>query len=81
MSDILTIGIVDVEKGTHEIKELTGADLQAHLAAQAQAQASEQATLDKVAEQNTARAAILNKLGLTQDELNVLLGVTSANEL
>ena len=76
MSESLTIGIANAEKGTNEVKALTGAELTAHLAAQAQAEASEKAVQDKIAADDSARKSILAKLGLTQSELDTLLGVS-----
>ena len=76
MSESLTIGIADAEKGTSEVKSLTGAELTAHLAAQAQAKASEKAIQDKIAADDAARKSILAKLGLTQSELDTLLGIS-----
>jgi hypothetical protein len=74
MSESLTIGIADAEKGTNEVKALTGADLQAHLAAQAQAQASEQAVQDKIDAKAAQRQALLERLGITESEAQLLLG-------
>jgi len=76
MSKTLTIGIADAEKGTNEVRELTGAELDAHLAAQAQAQASQKALEDKIAAADAAKKSVLAKLGLTQSELNTLLGIS-----
>lgn len=76
MSESLTIGIADAEKGTNQVKQLTGADLTAHLAAQAQAEASNKTIQDKIAADDAARKSILTKLGLTQSDLDTLLGVS-----
>jgi hypothetical protein len=74
MTEKLSVGIADAEKGTNEIKELTGVELDAHLAAQAQAQASEQATLDKITAKAAQRQLLLDRLGITQEEAQLLLG-------
>lgn len=76
MIESLNVGIADAEKGTNELKALTGVELTAHLAAQAQAQASDKAVQDKIAKDDAARKSILAKLGLTQSDFDTLLGVT-----
>jgi hypothetical protein len=76
MSETLTVGIANAEKGTNQIKELTGAELTAHLAAQAQAEESNKAIQDKIAADDAAKKTVLTKLGLTQLELDSLLGTT-----
>lgn len=73
MSEILIVGIADAEKGTNEVKELTGTELKAHLAAQAQAQASNEQAQAEVDKKATAQAALLSKLGITAEEAQLLL--------
>jgi hypothetical protein len=74
MTEKLSIGIADAEKGTNEVKALTGAELTAHLAAQAQAEASDKAVQDKIAKDDAEKAALLERLGITADEAKLLLG-------
>jgi hypothetical protein len=73
MSEVLYVGIADAEKGTNEIRELTGAELTAHLAAQAQAQASDKAVQDKIDAKAAQRQALLDRLGITAEEAKLLL--------
>jgi len=74
MNEVLYVGIADVEKGTNEIKELIGSDLQAHLAAQTQAQASDKIAQDKADAKAAQRQLLLDRLGITADEAKLLLG-------
>ena len=53
---------------TGVVKELTGAELEAFNADRAQMQAEAQAEAEAQAAKETKRIAVLNKLGLTQDE-------------
>jgi hypothetical protein len=73
MSEILIVGIADAEKGTNEIKELSGTELKAHLAAQAQAQASNEEAQAKFEEKATAKTKLLNRLGITAEEAALLV--------
>ena len=74
MSEVLYVGIADVEKGTNEVRELTSAELKAHLAAQAQAQASDKTAQDKADAKAAQRQLLLDRLGITQEEAQLLLG-------
>jgi len=74
MSEILFIGIADAEKGTNEVRELTSAELKAHLAAQAQAQASDKTAQAEADAKAAQRQALLERLGITADEAKLLLG-------
>ena len=59
---------------TGEVKELTGTELDAFLADQAIVQAEIEAEAKAVAEKAKAKAALLDKLGITADEAALLLG-------
>ena len=68
MSDQIFIGIDD------ERIEATGEQLAYILKAQAEAQAADEAAKAAEIQRQEARAAILAKLGLTEEEARVLLG-------
>jgi DNA gyrase/topoisomerase IV subunit B len=59
---------------TGTVKELTGTELDAFLADQAIVQAEIEAEAKAVAEKAKAKAALLDKLGITADEAALLLG-------
>lgn len=61
--------VIDVETGTETQVPLTAEEIADRAALAAAAQAEEEAAAAKAAQ----RAAILNRLGLTEDELRVLL--------
>jgi hypothetical protein len=55
-------------------RNMTAEEEAAHLAYQQAAQAEAQAQVDAVASKQAARLAVLDKLGLTADEAQALLG-------
>ena len=59
---------------TGTVKELTGTELDAFLADQAIVQAEIKAEAKEQADKAKAKAALLDKLGITADEAALLLG-------
>ncbi len=66
--------IVDCSTGQTTVVPLTAEEIAELEAAAAQAEADQQAAEAEAAQKATSRAAILEKLGLTQDEAKLLLG-------
>ena len=56
------------------VKELTGAELEAFNADRAIMQAEAQAEIDAAEAKQVARLAVLDRLGLTEQEAQLLLG-------
>ena len=67
-----TVKIFVNDTGT--VKELTGTELDAFLADQAIMQAEIEAEAKAVVDKAKAKAALLDKLGITADEASLLLG-------
>lgn len=69
-----TISIYDHATGETTVREMTDAEL-AELAYQAELAAEKKAEEDRIAtEKATAKAALLERLGITADEAALLLG-------
>jgi hypothetical protein len=69
---IMTNEIIKIQDGDQVI-ELTGADKEAFLADRALMQAEQEAFEAELAAKAEQKAAILERLGLTEDELKVVL--------
>lgn len=73
MTDKPTKVIVDCTSGEQTIIELTDAEIAEMQAAQEQAEADQIAAEEEIAAKATAKADLLKKLGITEDEAKLLL--------
>ena len=73
MSEVLTKLVVDCSTGVQEVVPLTPEEITELEAAAAQAEADRLAAEEKAAADAAAKAALLEKLGISEEEAKLLL--------